>query len=62
MRRDYIRASSYDRTANRFIVLIARKDEDDDPQTISPFPFPRRFNHVGPLQPEAPYLLDEEVF
>ena len=32
---DYIRASSYDRTANRFIVLIARKDEDDDPQNLT---------------------------
>jgi hypothetical protein len=31
---DYLRISSYDRTANRFIVLLARKDEDEDPEDI----------------------------
>jgi len=31
---DYLRISSYDRTANRFIVLLARKDEDEGPEDI----------------------------
>ena len=31
---DYLRISSYDRTANRFIVLLARKDDDQDPEDI----------------------------
>jgi len=31
---DYLLISSYDRTANRFIILVARKDEDEDPEDI----------------------------
>ena len=32
---DFMRMSSYDRTANRFIVLVARRDVDEDPQDLT---------------------------
>jgi hypothetical protein len=32
---DFMRMSSYDRTAKRFIVLVARRDVDEDPQDLT---------------------------
>ena len=32
---DYMRASSYDRTNNRFIVLLARQEADEDPEDLT---------------------------